>query len=45
MKHFQRNLKSLESVDGTKNAAQLHAPDKKMKSQITEIKNRLQKAY
>lgn len=45
MKHFQQNLKSLESVDGTKNATQVLAPDKKKKvrSQKIKVQNNKQK--
>lgn len=38
MKHFQQNLKSLESVDGTKNATQVLVPDKKKKVRSQKIK-------
>jgi len=46
MKHFQQNLKSLESVDGTKNATQVLVPDKKKKkvrSQKIKAQNNKQK--
>jgi hypothetical protein len=46
MKHFQQNLKSLESVDGTKNATQVLVPykkKKKVRSQKIKAQNNKQK--
>jgi hypothetical protein len=42
MKHFQQNLKSLESVDGTKNATQVLVPDKKKKKKVRSQKIKAQ---